>query len=512
MTFFQSILLGIIQGITEFLPISSSAHLVLVPSLLNWNIPAEQLFPFDILVQLGTLTAVIFYYREDMAIILKAMFKGLVARKPFAEVEARTGWLTLLATIPAGLVGLLLKPVIEAAFSSPAVTAISLFITAIFLVVSEVLGKRTREIDALTWKDALWIGAFQALAVFPGISRSGSTITGGMTRNLKRQTAGQFAFLMAVPIMLAAGLLGVIDMLQIPNLQNFLPVMTTGFLIAAVVGYYAISWLIGYINNHSLLPFAAYCVLLGAGSLALMSFSPQATLESNGNTNAASSDSSAYQVTYAPDLEWMVPVMNNCQSGVSDFQVIYQQAASVSAAAGNYDAYLSYETTAQNVANLYQIGSDKIVVAANPARGIQQISASLISSIFSGRITTWGEAYQACPDCFSSDLAAASDTITVWMLPDDSDLWRAFAALYLDAPASSFAQIAPNTRLMRQMLAADPNAIGILPAGWLDDSVKEVILREESDIPITLPILAATHAEPDSSLSQWLACVQNALP
>ena len=508
MTFFQSILLGIIQGITEFLPISSSAHLVLVPALLNWNIPPEQLFPFDVLVQLGTLVAVIFYYREDLAVIIRSMLKGLFARKPFAEVEARTGWLTLLATIPAGLLGLLIKPAIEAAFTSPAVTGISLFITAAFLIASEVLGKRTREIDALTWKDALWIGMFQALSVFPGISRSGSTITGGMTRNLKRRTAGQFAFLMAVPIMLAAGLLGGIDLLKIPNLKNFLPVMTTGFLIAAIVGYYAISWLINYINDHSLIPFAIYCALLGAGSLALMAVAPQPA-----DTGAAAAgDSGAYQVAYNPNLEWMVSDMNSCQSQIADFQINYEQAASLTAASGTYDVYLSYGTDQEIGAELYQIGSDQLVTAVNPGRGMQLISTGLVGDIFSGRVSTWGEAYAACPGCFTNDLSANPDPITVWMLPEDSGLWSAFATSYLDSPVSSFAKIAPNARIMRQMLAADVNAIGILSAGWLDDSVNALTFGGDNSEPVTLPILAATHAEPDASLSQWLTCVQNALP
>jgi len=508
MTFFQSVLLGIIQGITEFLPISSSAHLVLVPALLNWTIPPEQLFPFDVLVQIGTLIAVIFYYREDLAIIIRSMLKGLFARKPFAEVEARTGWLTLLATIPAGLLGLLIKSTIESAFNSPAVTSISLFITAAFLIASEVLGKRTREIDALTWGDALWIGVFQALSVFPGISRSGSTITGGMTRNLKRRTAGQFTFLMAVPIMLAAGLLGVIDLLKIPNLRAFLPVMTTGFLISGIVGYFAISWLIGYINDHSLIPFAIYCALLGAGSLALMAIAPQPT-----DTGAAVNvDSGAYQVAYNPNLEWLIPAMNNCQSQIADFQISYEQAASLTAASGSYDVYLSYGSNNVVGASLYQLGSDQLTIAVNAARGMQGITTALIDDVFSGRASTWGDAYQTCPVCFTSDLSANQDPITVWMLPEDSVFWESFRSAYLNSPVSSFAKIAPNARILRQMLAADPAAIGLLPAGWMDSTVYSLVLPPEDDANLTLPILAAAHSQPDASLSEWLACVQRTLP
>jgi ABC-type phosphate transport system substrate-binding protein len=223
-------------------------------------------------------------------------------------------------------------------------------------------------------------------------------------------------------------------------------------------------------------------------------------------------DSSAYQVAYNPNLEWMVSDMNSCQSQIADFQINYEQAASLTAASGTYDVYLSYGTDHEIGAELYQIGSDRLVAAVNPGRGMQLISTGLLGDIFSGRISTWGEAYAACPGCFTSDLSASSDPITVWMLPEDSGVWSAFAAFYLGSPVSSFARIAPNARIMRQMLAADVNTIGVLSAGWLDDSINALTFGGDNSEPVTLPILAATHAEPDAPLSQWLTCVQNALP
>jgi undecaprenyl-diphosphatase len=507
MTFIQSIILGIIQGITEFLPISSSAHLVLIPYLLNWSIPQEQLFPFDVLVQMGTLAAVIFYYREDLFIILKAMLNGLIKHTPFAEVEARTGWLTILATIPAGLVGLLAKPVIESTFSNPFATAIFLFVTALFLAASEFLGKRTREIDTLTWKDALWIGIFQALSVFPGISRSGSTITGGMTRNLKRRTAGQYAFLMAVPIMLAAGAMGVLDLRDVPNLRNFLPVMTSGFLVSAIVGYYSISWLIRYINNHSLLPFAGYCLLLGAGSLALLTFNPQtstANLTSSVETNAGA----AYQVGIDPELEWLLPSMNKCQQDFPKQEFLYQQFPNNTGAAGNFDVFFTYRLPADRTGSTFQIGDDHLVVVVNASSTMQQVSPALINAVFSGRTTTWQSAYEACQECFSSDNSTSNQAITLWALPEDSNLWGEFNSAYLSAPLSSFANIAPNSKSMRQMIAADTNAIGILPSGWLNDSVKSIPINTENDPALFLPITATTQSVPDANLGLWLNCIQ----
>jgi undecaprenyl-diphosphatase len=267
MTIFQSILLGIIQGITEFLPVSSSAHLALTPYLLGWQIPEHEAFLFDVLVQVATLAAVIAYYRRDLTAILSALIRGLLQRKPFAEAEARLGWLIVLGTIPAGLAGIALQDHVEAAFHSPAATAGFLLLTAGLLLAAERLGNRGKGLEALTWQDALWIGFFQAAAIFPGVSRSGATITGGMTRNLQRPAAARFSFLLSIPIMLAAGLLAGGDLAQSPDLGRLLPVFLPGFLASAVTGYLAIRWLIGYLTTHSLKAFSIYCAALALFTL-----------------------------------------------------------------------------------------------------------------------------------------------------------------------------------------------------------------------------------------------------
>jgi undecaprenyl-diphosphatase len=142
-------------------------------------------------------------------------------------------------------------------------TAVALLGTALLLVIAERVGKRERELEKITWLDALIIGIFQILALFPGLSRSGSTIAGGMTRNLERPAAARFAFLMAVPIMLVAGLMAVIDLLQIQDLGLLLPVFIPGFIAAAVVGYLAIGWLLSFLTRYSLYFFAVYCAIVG---------------------------------------------------------------------------------------------------------------------------------------------------------------------------------------------------------------------------------------------------------
>lgn len=264
MTLLQSIILGIIQGLTEFLPISSSAHLVLTPYLLGWKIPAEEAFVFNVLVQVATLVAVFAYYWSDVRDILTAMLVALRHNKPFNDPQARLGWYILIGTLPAGLIGLNIKNTVEAAFNSPATTAFFLLITAILLFISERAGKKNKNIDHMNWIDAIWVGLFQATAIFPGISRSGSTISGGMLRGLERPAGARFAFLLSIPIMLAAGFLAIMDLFSMPNLSSLLPIFIPGFVVAAITGYLSIRWLLGYLVRHPLLIFSAYCVALAA--------------------------------------------------------------------------------------------------------------------------------------------------------------------------------------------------------------------------------------------------------
>jgi undecaprenyl-diphosphatase len=262
MTLLQSIILGIIQGITEFLPISSSAHLVITPYLLNWNIPAQDAFIFDVLVQLGTLLAVIIYFRKDLFRIIVAVINGLIHLKPFSDPMSRLGWLLVLATIPAVIAGALFKNLVEQAFGSPLAAALFLLGTALLLVIAEWIGKRTRQLENITWLDALIIGIFQMVSLLPGISRSGSTISGGMIRNLDRPAAARFSFLMSVPVMIGAGALAIVDLVKAPNFSMQIPTVMTGFVIAAIVGYFSIRWLLSYLVKRPLYLFAIYCVVL----------------------------------------------------------------------------------------------------------------------------------------------------------------------------------------------------------------------------------------------------------
>lgn len=271
MTLYQSIILGVIQGASEFLPISSSGHLVLAPYVFGWQIPPLEAYVFDVLVQVATLAAVLIYYQKDLLQIIKSMFKGLSAGKPLIDTHARLGWYLILATIPAGLAALFLKDTFEKAFSSPKSAAIFLICTSLFLITAEVFGSRTRSLDTASWYDALLIGIFQIFALFPGISRSGSTISGAMIRGLNRESAARFSFLMAVPVMFAAGIFAVSDLVNAPGLVAKLPIYGAGFITAALVGYLSIRWFISYLSKQSLYLFAGYCAILGSLFLYLLS-------------------------------------------------------------------------------------------------------------------------------------------------------------------------------------------------------------------------------------------------
>ncbi len=257
MSLFEAIFLGFVQGATEFLPVSSSGHLVLVPYL--FNLPEPGLSMISI-VHLGTLLAVLIYFRQDIWRIVAAVLTGLVEKRPFATAESRLGWFIVLGSVPAAVAGLLLESFFEQVFGTPAAAASFLLVTAVFMVWGERMLTSKKEMAAMTWVDALIIGIFQMFALFPGISRSGSTITAGLIRGLNRETAARFSFLLGIPAILGAGLLSVIDLVQAGNLASQWPAMAAGFVTAAVTGYACIHFLLTWLKKRSLYLFVAYVV------------------------------------------------------------------------------------------------------------------------------------------------------------------------------------------------------------------------------------------------------------
>ncbi len=259
MPIIHAFLLGIIEGLTEFIPVSSTAQLLVGQSLLRIP-PGDIMTAFLVIVQLGPLLALIVYFWKDLWSLVRAFFA-----RPYSSSENRLAWYIITASIPALLIGFLLKDLVQALFNRPLLeAAIRMFTAAILMTLAEVFGRRTRALDTMNWLDALIIGLFQVLAVFPGASRSGTTISGGMLRNFDRRSAARFAFLMSVPVMLAAGGYETLKVLKMPGLGELLPGFGIGLVIAAVVGWLSIRWLLGYLNKHSLYVFVIYCAIVGA--------------------------------------------------------------------------------------------------------------------------------------------------------------------------------------------------------------------------------------------------------
>ena len=256
-------LLGVLQGATEFLPVSSSGHLVLAPWLFGWPTPG---LAFTIVAHWGTALAVVAYFWRDWVNVAQAALRSLRERS-LANPQARLAWGIVLGTIPAALIGFLLEDFFEDMFARPATAASFLLVTAALLATTEWLGRRERDLDELTWLDALVVGLAQALAILPGISRSGATIAGGLARGLRREPAARFSFLLATPIILGAGLLKVLDLAQAGDLAAQAPVLIVGFVTAGLVGLGCIHFLMRYLQRRRLYPFAVYCAVAGVACL-----------------------------------------------------------------------------------------------------------------------------------------------------------------------------------------------------------------------------------------------------
>ena len=251
-------LLGIIEGLTEFIPVSSTAHMLILQKMLNIT-SDDTVIAFLVLVQIGPLLALIIYFWKDLWILIKAFIA-----KPFSSSENKLAWYIIIATIPALIFGYLLRDVVQSLLRNTLLEAsIRLLITAVVLALAEWLGKRNRSLIKMTWQDALVVGFAQVLAVFPGASRSGTTISGGMERGLDRPSATRFAFLLSMPVMAAAAGYETLSVIKAHILYNLITPLTIGFIVAAIIGWFAIKWLLGYLNKHSLYIFAGYCAIVG---------------------------------------------------------------------------------------------------------------------------------------------------------------------------------------------------------------------------------------------------------
>jgi len=276
---FQALVLGLIQGLTEFLPVSSSAHLIFVPWLLGWEDSAIKSLQFDVALHMGTLLAVLVYFAADWRRLIVAGVRSLAERRIGDDPDRRLVWLLALASIPAALVGLVAEDQIEAVFHSTDNLRGGLIVIALMMIgmggllmLAERLGRRTADLQHIRLGTALTIGVAQAFALIPGVSRSGSTITAGLLLGLKRDAAARFSFLLATPVVLGAGLKKVYDVV---TEEGGLPPdeqmgYAVGFLAAAISGFACIYFLLRYLRTRSTAPFIWYRLFVGVGLLALV--------------------------------------------------------------------------------------------------------------------------------------------------------------------------------------------------------------------------------------------------
>jgi undecaprenyl-diphosphatase len=261
----EAVLLGALQGLTEFLPISSSAHLAIYPQLFGRGDPGAS---FTAVTQIGTEAAVIWYFRHDIWRITSAWLRSLWSPQLRGNFDARMGWYVILGTVPIGIAGVLLESTIKTSFRNLWVIGVTLIVFGLVLGVLDRLAANERPLTALNMRDAIWYGLAQMFALIPGVSRSGATISMGLGLRYTREAATRYAFLLAIPAVLASAIFQLPDVSA--SAEPGLPKTIAATLVAFVVGYAVIAWLLRYLRTHSYLPFVIYRVALGVLVLALL--------------------------------------------------------------------------------------------------------------------------------------------------------------------------------------------------------------------------------------------------
>jgi undecaprenyl-diphosphatase len=262
---FQSIILGIVQGLTEFLPISSSAHLRIVPALLGWEDPGAA---FTAVCQLGTEAAVLIYFRHELWAVVR---KWLGGPRRFEDPDVRLGWFLIVATIPIGILGFIFRDQIETGARNLWLIGTVLIVFALVLGYADRVGRHEREVERLSFRDGVLIGLAQSLSLVPGVSRSGATMSAGLLLGLQRPAAARFSFLLAIPAVVASGLFELKDVVTGDKHVNT-SVFNVGVatVVAFFVGYAAIAWLLRYLATHTVTLFVVYRIVLGSLVLILV--------------------------------------------------------------------------------------------------------------------------------------------------------------------------------------------------------------------------------------------------
>lgn len=263
MNWLEAIILGLVQGLTEFLPISSSAHLRIVGELLPGA--ADPGAAFTAITQIGTELAVLIFFWKDIVRIISSWFRSLVGKVPRNDPDARMGWLIIIGSIPIGVAGLLFEEYIDTSFRSLWIVATTLIVFGLLLAVADSLGRQVKPLEKLTVRDGILYGLAQMMALIPGVSRSGGTITMGLALGYTREAATRYAFLLAVPAVFASGFYKLFKALAEPGQQGAYGMGETlvATIVAFVVGYVVIGWLMRFISTNSFKPFVWYRIGLG---------------------------------------------------------------------------------------------------------------------------------------------------------------------------------------------------------------------------------------------------------
>lgn len=267
MSWFEAIVLGIVQGLTEFLPISSSAHILILSQIFGWDDPGAA---FTAVSQIGTETAVLIYFRHDIANIISTWFKSLYTPELRGNLDARMGWYVIVGTIPIAVLGLAFSHQIETVARNLYLVATTLIVFGIILGVADRVGAKTRSIETLSMRSGLVFGFGQALALIPGVSRSGATISVGLFMGFTREAATRYAFLLAIPAVLTSGLYQATKIGDPDQPAVAWGQVIVATVIAFAIGYAVIAWLIKYVATKSYMPFVIYRIALGALVLVLL--------------------------------------------------------------------------------------------------------------------------------------------------------------------------------------------------------------------------------------------------
>jgi undecaprenyl-diphosphatase len=268
MSLWEAIILGIVEGITEFLPISSTGHLTITEKLLGMPVDDPAVTAYTAVIQVGAIAAVFVYFWKDIARLAGAWFRGLFSASVRQEFDYRFGWYVIAGSIPIGIVGFAAQDFIKGPLRSLWVVAISLIVWSAAMAFAEYAATQSRRESQLTLTDTLVIGLAQCLALIPGVSRSGATITTGLLRDLDRVTATRLAFFLGVPALTAAGLYELSDALGSSSVS--VPALVVGTLVSFVVAYASIAWLLRFVAHHTMMSFVWYRVILGGAIIALL--------------------------------------------------------------------------------------------------------------------------------------------------------------------------------------------------------------------------------------------------